>query len=410
MDKVNMIEKGTQIVKEAIKKDHNGQYEEALRLYNQGIQYLQKALKYEKNQKITRAIQYKLQTFQKRIEALTQRLDPNDIIDAPSSANASNIYTQSPLKSVMFTAMDQTSIHLVSGYCLNVETLLPNTPIPTEIVTVIINYYYIFPCGTIQTSRIQWSDIIGLKDAKTRLKEAVIIPLRFPQLFKSRMPYKGILLYGPNGCGKSHLINGCLTELNSKKIPMFYIRFADLISIDNEPWPEKPLENVYAMAKNHSPSIVCLHGIQHVSGAGRGVLKTILLIQMHSACTSNVITICITNEPWDIDPVIRKRLPCRIYVKLPDNEARKDLFKMYIDALPIHTTLLDSDYETLAEKTNGFTCDEIYCIVQDTHHHAEAFESLSFVDIITTADNTKASVTKEDIQRLHDWTQDFGCS
>eukprot|EP01083_Nonionella_stella_P318993 1168561_1 len=48
--------------------------------------------------------------------------------------------------------------------------------------------------------------------------------------------------------------------------------------------------------------------------------------------------------------------------------------------------------------------------MQDTHHHAEAFESLSFVDIITTADNTKASVTKEDIQRLHDWTQDFGYS
>eukprot|EP01083_Nonionella_stella_P030144 82723_1 len=135
-----------------------------------------------------------------------------------------------------------------------------------------------------------------------------------------------------------------------------------------------------------------------------------ILFYKKNRTTSNVITICITNEPWDIDPVIRKRLPCRIYVKLPDNEARKDLLKMYIDALPIHTTLLDSDYETLAEKTNGFTCDEIYCIVQDTHHHAEAFESLSFVDIITTADNTKASVTKEDIQRLHDWTQYFGCS
>ena len=63
---------------------------------------------------------------------------------------------------------------------------------------------------------VKWSDVAGLELAKESLKEAVILPARFPQLFVGkRKPWKGILLYGPPGTGKSYLAKALATEADS---------------------------------------------------------------------------------------------------------------------------------------------------------------------------------------------------
>lgn len=78
------------------------------------------------------------------------------------------------------------------------------------------------------TPNVKWDDVSGLEAAKEGLKEAVILPIRFPQLFDEvRKPWRGILLYGPPGTGKSFLAMACATECEAT---FFSISSSDLVS------------------------------------------------------------------------------------------------------------------------------------------------------------------------------------
>jgi vacuolar protein-sorting-associated protein 4 len=75
---------------------------------------------------------------------------------------------------------------------------------------------------------VRWEDVAGLEGAKEALKEAVILPIKFPHLFTGkRQPWKGILLYGPPGTGKSYLAKAVATEANST---FFSVSSSDLVS------------------------------------------------------------------------------------------------------------------------------------------------------------------------------------
>jgi len=93
---------------------------------------------------------------------------------------------------------------------------------------------------------IKWSDVAGLDQAKEALKEAVILPLKFPQLFVGkRVPWRGILLYGPPGTGKSYLAKAVATEADST---FFSVSSADLVS----KWQgesEKLVRTLFEMAR-----------------------------------------------------------------------------------------------------------------------------------------------------------------
>ncbi len=132
---------------------------------------------------------------------------------------------------------------------------------------------------------VPWSDVAGLENAKESLKEAVILPIKFPHLFTGkRKPWRGILLYGPPGTGKSFLAKAVATEANNSTF--FSISSADLLS----KWlgeSEKLVRNLFELARAHKPSIIFIDEIDSLcasrsdteSESARRV-KTEFLVQM----------------------------------------------------------------------------------------------------------------------------------
>jgi vacuolar protein-sorting-associated protein 4 len=174
--------------------------------------------------------------------------------------------------------------------------------------------------GAILTEKpnIRWEDVAGLDQAKEALKEAVILPIKFPQLFAkgNRKPWKGILLYGPPGTGKSYLAKAVATEANST---FFSVSSSDLVS----KWmgeSERLVKQLFAMARENKPAIIFIDEVDALCGTrGDGEseasrrIKTEMLVQMDGVGhdSAGVLVLGATNIPWQLDSAIRRRYICR---------------------------------------------------------------------------------------------------
>jgi vacuolar protein-sorting-associated protein 4 len=178
-------------------------------------------------------------------------------------------------------------------------------------------------------------DVAGLVDAKQALREAIVLPLMRPDLFTgSRQPWKGILLHGPPGCGKTMIAKATAGDVEAT---FFNISAATLVS----KWlgeSEKLVQRLYEIAKEKQPSIIFIDEVDsltQVRGDGENDamrrVKTQLLTSMEGIASNKddrIVTIGATNIPWEIDSAFRRRFQRRIYVSLPDPEARKIIFKI----------------------------------------------------------------------------------
>merc|ERR1712113_540862 len=217
---------------------------------------------------------------------------------------------------------------------------------------------------------IKWDDVAGLEVAKQLLKEAVILPIKFPQLFQGkRKPWAGILLYGPPGTGKSYLAKAVATEANNSTF--FSVSSSDLVS-KYVGESEKLVKNLFTMAREKKPSIIFIDEVDSLASKrsdneqdNTRRIKTEFLVQMQGVGkdTRGVLTLGATNCPWDLDPAIRRRFVKRIYIPLPEKEARQIMFKIHIGNTP--NELSDQDYAIMADKTEGFSGSDISGVVQD---------------------------------------------
>lgn len=220
--------------------------------------------------------------------------------------------------------------------------------------------------GAIVTEKpnVNWDDVAGLEGAKDALKEAVILPARFPQLFTgNRKPWKGILLYGPPGTGKSYLAKAVATEADAT---FFSVSSSDLVS----KWQgesERLVRSLFELARDKKPSIVFIDEIDSLCGArgegGEGEsarrIKTEFLVQMQGVGKSSegVLVLAATNMPWEIDPAMRRRFEKRIYISLPEAPARAKMFKIHMGDTP--HSLTESDFNELGRMSEGFSSSDV---------------------------------------------------
>lgn len=225
--------------------------------------------------------------------------------------------------------------------------------------------------GAIVTEKpnVKWSDIAGLEGAKEALKEAVILPVRFPQLFEGkRKPWRGILLYGPPGTGKTYLAKACATEADST---FFSVSSSDLVS----KWQgesERLVKQLFQMARDAKPSIVFIDEIDSLCGSrsegeaeSSRRIKTEFLVQMQGVGQDmdGVLVLGATNVPWELDSAIRRRFQKRIYIHLPDAPARAHLFKVTLGNTPHNLT--DEDFKYLGDESDNMSGSDISVVVNE---------------------------------------------
>ncbi|KAA0183419.1 Katanin p60 ATPase containing subunit [Fasciolopsis buskii] len=252
----------------------------------------------------------------------------------------------------------------------------------------------------LQNPNVRWDDIIGLSSAKRLVKEAVVYPIKYPQMFAGILsPWKGLLLYGPPGTGKTLLAKAVATECNTT---FFNISASTIVS----KWrgdSEKLVRVLFELARFHAPSTIFLDELDSLmsqrgslsgavgcsggSGAGSGGIgagggsehegsrrmKTELLMQMDGLAKSDdlVFLLAASNLPWELDHAMLRRLEKRILVDLPSKEARRRMFEIFLPPTigSTHSGGLQLkcqiDYDLVAELTDGYSGSDIRLVCKE---------------------------------------------
>ncbi|KAM8966787.1 vacuolar protein sorting-associated protein 4B [Pelodytes ibericus] len=433
------LQKAIDLASKASQEDKAGNYEEALRLYQHSVQYFLHVVKYDaQGEKAKQSIRAKCIEYLDRAEQLKAYLKKKE--KAPAK----------PVKEGGPRPADDKGNESDEGDSEDPEKKKLQTQLQGAIV--------------MEKPNVNWNDVAGLEGAKEALKEAVILPIKFPHLFTGkRTPWRGILLFGPPGTGKSYLAKAVATEANNSTF--FSISSSDLVS----KWlgeSEKLVKNLFQLAREHKPSIIFIDEIDSLCGsrseneseAARRI-KTEFLVQMQGVGVDNdgILVLGATNIPWVLDSAIRRRFEKRIYIPLPEEHARASMFKLHLGSTPHNIS--EADYRELGKRTPGYSGADVSIIVRDalmqpvrkvqsaTHFKKVRGKSpldpnvikddlftpcspgdplaeemtwmdvpgdrllepvVCMADMLRSLASTKPTVNEQDLQKLKKFTEDFG--
>ncbi|MCD6323603.1 MAG: AAA family ATPase [Desulfurococcales archaeon] len=271
---------------------------------------------------------------------------------------------------------------------------------------------------------VTFKDIADLKEAKRAIEESIIYPTRRPDLFPLGWP-RGILLFGPPGCGKTLLAAAVANEING------YFIHADAASIMSK-WlgdAEKKVAKLFQKARQLSsegkPVIIFIDEVDSLLGTfsnevgGEVRVRNQFLQEMDGLLDKNrnhfIFVIAATNKPWKLDNAFIRRFQKRIYVPLPNKEARIELLKLYLRKISVSP---DVDIVRLADMLEGYTGSDIRDIVMAAHLRtvSEVFRTnggkgkarpVSLDDFKAVLKGRKPSVNPELIKVFESWYAKF---
>ena len=274
---------------------------------------------------------------------------------------------------------------------------------------------------------ITWGDVAGLEDAKKAIKEVIVYPVKRPDLFPLGWS-RGLLLFGPPGCGKTLIAAAVANEID-----------ADFIQIDPanimSKWlgaAEQNVAKIFGGARRTAiggkPVIIFIDEVDSILGVhtnevgGEVRMRNQFLKEMDGLQDKgknfHLYVVAATNKPWDLDWAFIRRFQKRVLIPLPDYATRLQMFELnsaQLDMTP------DVDFHTLTQLTEGYSGSDIKDICQVVRQEVirELFESgeadnttkkprpLSISDFKHAITNRKPSVSKEMMKEYDKWFDQF---
>ncbi len=270
----------------------------------------------------------------------------------------------------------------------------------------------------VEIPEVHWSDIGGLEDVKQELREAVEWPLRYPEVFKKMgiRPPRGILLFGPPGCGKTLLAKAVATESEANFVS---IKGPEVLS----KWvgeSERAIRVIFRRARQAAPCIIFFDEIDAIapkrglridtSGVTDRIVNQLLTEMDGIEKLENVVVIAATNRPDILDPALLRpgRFDRIIYVPPPDTKSRYEIFKVHTRKMPLAENV---DLHRLAEMAEGYTGADIEAVCREAAMIAlrEKFEPrpVTMEHFLKALKKIPPSLTREDVKRYEKLSEEL---
>ncbi len=386
----------TKYALEAVRLDNQGSKGMAITMYQKGISTLLKLVRLYPNYGLNSVYIQRAQAYQERIKALQG--------GAPVQPINGNVHPQS----------DRT-VEMPRGPA---EPSGPGAPEDKASYDELVLQ---------EKPNVNWEEVVGLEIAKKAIKEAIVYPVERPDLFPLGWP-RGILLFGPPGCGKTLLAAAVATEIDGAFVSV------DAASVMSK-WLGEAERNVAKLfnqarntAKNGKPAILFIDELDSLIGmhsnevGGETRVRNQFLKEMDGVMDKgkklHVYVIGATNKPWVLDWPFIRRFQKRIMVPLPDYDARLHLLKLYTKHLNLSAKM---DLDEFAGLAAGFSGSDIRDICQSAHLRVigELFDSgkasdkhakprpLSIVDFKNILADRKPSVSPRVLSTYKEWSEAF---